>query len=133
MFNINQSRYSCTKTFLKLSTQDATASLIFRDVVRMHVLTTHTTQFLSLTLKYMCENNIDCKRLTRPPSTSRLRCCPLQRLKHNECILIKKRHVASALCVKIAFLSRHSPITYNCGSRYVYQLQQTVLSSWLCC
>ncbi len=45
---------------LKPSTQDATASLIFRDVVRMHVLTTHTTQFLSLTLKYMCENNIDC-------------------------------------------------------------------------
>ncbi len=44
----------------KPSTQDSTASLIFRDVVRMHVLTTHTTQFLSLTLKYMCENNIDC-------------------------------------------------------------------------
>jgi hypothetical protein len=44
---------------LKSSAQDV-ASLIFRDVIRMHVLTTHVTQFLSLALKYMCENNIDC-------------------------------------------------------------------------
>ncbi len=49
---------------LKSSAQD-TASLIFRDVIRMHVLTTHVTQFLSLALKYMCENNIDCSSFNK--------------------------------------------------------------------